>query len=300
MYAHVYNEPLRRPDRGFTLVELLVVIGIIALLIAILLPALQGARKQAKDVQCASNIRQLCTALIMYANEYKGKFPPNINDFPGTPSAGNRDFVFWYNDDVLGRFLPKPVITGTGAIGGPIMNCPEDTEGLRCYAMNIWASSGVDQFVHNETPDRVSYTPPGYVPNPPFRGQLFDTSNKGATELILIGEKFPSNFALGGWFAGSTIGFQGDTAGQRFGGNGGYLPPSNLGTRFGLVSTEVDWTRHRRRADGGGTPQEIKGRANFGFADGHVSMRTAAELYDPTTGFSNFKALWSPYDRQIP
>ena len=289
-----------RGRRAFTLVELLVVIGIIAVLIAILLPALQTARKQAKDVQCASNIRQLCIALVMYAGENKGKFPPNINDMVGTAPPGNRDFVFWYNDDIIGRYLPKTVATGSGSIGGPIMNCPEDLEGLRCYAMNIWASSGVDQFVHNKTPDRVNYNV-NYAPNAPFRGRLFSAGGKGATELILIGEKFPSNFALGGWFAGSTIGFQGDTAGSRFGGNGGFLPAVNAGTRYGIVRTEIDYTRHRRRADGGdSTPQSVKGRANFGFADGHVQMLTAAELFDPATGFSLFKAVWSPYDRQIP
>jgi prepilin-type processing-associated H-X9-DG protein len=166
--------------------------------------------------------------------------------------------------------------------------------------MNLWASSGVDQFVYNKTPQPYSYTPPGYAANPPFRGMLFDASTKGTAELILIGEKFPSNFALGGYFAGSTIGFQGDTAGQRFGGNGGYLPASNLGARYGLVRTEVDWTRHRRQADGGGTPQVIRGRANFGFADGHVAMLRATELFDPVSGASLFKAIWSPYDRQIP
>jgi prepilin-type N-terminal cleavage/methylation domain-containing protein len=59
---------------GFTLVELLVVIGIIALLLAILMPALSRARESARRI-CLSDLKQLGTALMFYTQENKGRFP---------------------------------------------------------------------------------------------------------------------------------------------------------------------------------------------------------------------------------
>src|SRR3954463_4521281 len=88
--------------KGFTLVELLVVIGIIAVLIGILLPALGRAREASKSTACLSNIRQVSMAFMMYANDNKGYLPASARG--GSPQE--EDFLHYRGD----RDLDKSVI----------------------------------------------------------------------------------------------------------------------------------------------------------------------------------------------
>jgi len=102
---------------GFTLVELLVVIGIIAILIAILLPALNKARNQAKIVQCLSNLRQVGLAFTMYTNANAGwyPYPTSTQASPQQPTGSNPygGTPIWF--DAIDQYLgAKPGGNRTG------------------------------------------------------------------------------------------------------------------------------------------------------------------------------------------
>ena len=266
-----------RTGRGFTLVELLVVIGLIALLISILLPALQSARRSSQTLQCASNMRQITHALFIYATENRGFFPPN---------NGNEGW-YWYQSQMLGKTLPSPIVVADKSIAGGVMICPADFEdSIRSYSINLFSSSSVSNFVQ-----------PGLDATPP-QGRLFKLGVKQSSQIILLGESWPEMLtAVDGrdnvYTAPAVMGFF-NTPGERFGAGAGMN--WSLG-RFGVRPTQVTWYRHRTKA----RPSIIEphGQANFAFTDGHVSLVRHDEAADFTTGKSRLALLWSLGDETL-
>ena len=184
-----------RQSGGFTLTELLIVMGIIALLLSILLPSLTKARRSAQQVGCGSNLRQLGLAFTMYADDYHGMYP--TAEDPVIPAIKK---WLWMGEGFRPVLEPYAV---RGSSSPGVFFCPADLTSADIYAYTSYGYSL--SFYHS--PEQINSIS-GYGGQVgasgalPARPQKL-TSVKYPSQKILCGEWLSVHYPLttdAGWF----------------------------------------------------------------------------------------------------
>lgn len=193
---------MKKSYPAFTLIELLVVISIIAILVALLLPALQKSKDHAGRVQCGSQLRQGATGVVAYATDHDGEFP-DYDTHAETPSGPtitlgwqNRAFI-WGQPTEASRNINSDVkIEMKDYIGEAVNACPLDTgyrpgNGLSAPYQNIsfYDWYGTSYLYNAFTYNAVSGT---------FISKLSVTGNRNLFDANMASIKKPSLLALGG------------------------------------------------------------------------------------------------------
>jgi prepilin-type processing-associated H-X9-DG protein/prepilin-type N-terminal cleavage/methylation domain-containing protein len=143
---------VRTSRTAFTLVELLVVIGIIALLISMLLPALNKARSHARRVACSANLRQVSMAFMLYRHDNDNFLPP-VNSFVSYNASGTSKVYGMYN--ALGKYVGRPQWGGLNE--PPVSSDNPDQLKFDSY----WGAQKGDKFTRT-----VFYCPDSPQPSP--------------------------------------------------------------------------------------------------------------------------------------